>query len=112
MTSPEKLYQSNGAILPEGEAGIIEAISHEFAIRLSMEIGDDNLREVVRRNATPDYAPTCCASHDFCDANMVMLDAMRAWGHYLFTPEGDISDDETRICSAAWDQAKEYRFDL
>lgn len=112
MDTLERLYQPNGTILADGEAGVIEAISHEFAIRLSMEIGDENLREVVRLNATPEYAPTCCASHNFCDANMVMLDAMRAWGHDLFTPEGDISEDETRISDAAWDQAKEYRFDL
>lgn len=96
---------------PTTEAEKIEAISHDFAMRLSMEIGDDNLREAVQRNALPNYKG-CCASHDFCDANMVMLDSMRAWGYEVFTAEGFMDDDQTRIMNAAWDQAKLYNFDI
>lgn len=43
-----------------------------FAQNLKAEIGVKKFNEVCRRNSTPEYK-TCCASHDFCDANMVML---------------------------------------
>lgn len=51
-------------------------LAARFDAMLRFEIGLNNYREVQSRNATPDYA-NCCASHNFCDANMVMFDAFK-----------------------------------
>lgn len=54
-------------------------LGYAFAEQLLADIGMDNLKEVVRRNATPEYV-RCCASHDFCDANMSMDAALKKHG--------------------------------
>lgn len=71
-------------------------IAARFASLLCAEIGAADFREVVRRNRTPRYRNSCsCASHDFCDANMVMLDAFASFGIDAdavcdcFGPEGE-----------------------
>lgn len=51
--------------------------------------------EVLRRNGTPEYSD-CCASHDFCDANMAMLDALGA----------GLAADDAMWC-AAWNVWRE-----
>ena len=59
----------------------------------------EELTEVKRRNATPEYA-TACASHDFIDANHYALAAFEA--HY--GREADLSDaDEMKTLSDAMD---------
>lgn len=51
-------------------------IAHRFAQNLLHDIGMNNMREVIARNAVePNLA--ICHSHDFCDANMPMLDAFQ-----------------------------------
>ena len=81
----------------------------------------DHLGEIRRRNRE-DYADdTCCATHDFCDANMLMLDAITAQlGHeprYLdgTDEKGDFDAGQTaeiELWNAAWALAKESEFRL
>lgn len=52
----------------------------EFAYRLRAAIGESKWREMRRLNADSHSGDGTCASHDFCDANMIMADA---W-HYVF----------------------------
>lgn len=54
-------------------------LARDFADALKKEIGADNMKEVIRRNATPEYVD-CCASHDFCDANQVLIDVLESTG--------------------------------
>lgn len=52
-----------------------ERLAKRFARDLREEVGAENYEEIRRRNATPEYRDSTfsvCASHDFCDANMVM----------------------------------------
>lgn len=51
---------------------VVTRLALNFAQNLKTEIGVKKFNEVCRRNSTPEYK-SCCASHDFCDANMVML---------------------------------------
>jgi hypothetical protein len=51
-------------------------LARAFARELHATIGASDYAEVLRRNATPEY-DSACASHDFCDANMVMDAAFR-----------------------------------
>jgi hypothetical protein len=84
----------------------IEMLALAFATKLRAEIGDENLAEVVRRNALPEYA-CACASHDFCDANMPMAAAFEE----ITGREPDVSSEEDcALWNAAWDAAKARRF--
>jgi hypothetical protein len=85
-------------------------IAEEFIAGLRREIGAEKVAEVVRRNDAG--TPGTCASHDFCDANMVMLAAVeRVLDREMF-PEDDevMGNANTTLANAAWDLAKGWRF--
>lgn len=77
-----------------------------FARELLAEIGAGNLQVVRNRNASPYYAG-CCASHDFCDANMVMAAAWIATAGREFDMD---SDADVASWNAAWGIAKRDAF--
>lgn len=52
------------------------AIAKAFDAELRGEISAETYAEVIRRNRTAKY-DCACASHDFCDANMPMLEAYK-----------------------------------
>lgn len=88
------LLLSHGECKPMPSA---DQLAVEFAVCLLNAIGPSHLSEVVRRNATPAYAVHgTCASHDFIDANMVMLQACNGFEHevdsddVLFGPWGEL----------------------
>src|SRR3989304_4399232 len=60
----------------------IEAVAREFSRLLLAEIGNKKFREVVKRNKL-EKDKGICHSHDFCDANMVMQDALKIIGMNL-----------------------------
>ena len=91
------------------QPAIVARTAHTFAARLLAEIGPVNLQEVIQRNALPAYRG-CCASHDFCDANMPMLAAFeRATGRPLLSEDG-MADGDCDLVNAAWDMAKANAF--
>jgi len=82
-------------------------VAKKFCDVLRGRLGDD-VDEVVRRNATEEYRG-CCASHDFCDANMAMAEAYeaatgRAW-------DLDNEDEADDVWDASWGIAKAAGFD-
>lgn len=91
---------------------LAERIAAVFALYLNGGIGEDNMAEVVRRNATPAYA-NACASHDFCDPNMYMLDALKAIGIPAPVDCEDGTDEHEAACALwneAWEVAKRDYF--
>ena len=54
-------------------------IALQFARMLTELLGPHTMRAIVERNASEPH-PDVCHSHDYCDANMVMMDAFRALG--------------------------------
>lgn len=88
-----------------------ERLATEFTTRLRHALTDDEWAEMRRRNAA--YGdPAICASHDFCDANVVMDEAFRAvTGHSIGdreeAGEGGITVEESTLWNRAWDIAKE-----
>lgn len=48
-----------------------------FIQQVHSTLTPEQIAEVNRRNATPDYAG-CCATHDFCDANVLMSSAFKS----------------------------------
>ena len=87
------------------QPAIVAQTAHTFATLLLATIGPVNLQEVIRRNALPAYRG-CCASHDFCDANMPMMDAFEGTiGRPLLGVDG-MAGADCDLVNAAWDMAK------
>lgn len=71
-----------------------------------VELMDHEYAEMRRRNATPEYAD-CCASHDFCDANMVMFDAFKhECGREVRLTSLEGLDEDGPVWNEAWAIAK------
>ena len=76
------------------------ALARAFDVELRAEIGADKYADVIRLNRLPQY-DCACASHDFCDANMVMLSAyQRATGREV--PD---CDEQTEGDMPVWNYA-------
>lgn len=84
-----------------------------FSERLREHIGEDDFQEVIRRNATAEYAKKC-ASQDFCDANIIMDDAMctvlSESGVFLDGVDPEDCDEWTEAWEAAWELAQNMNF--
>jgi hypothetical protein len=84
------------------EIEIINNVAGEFSRILKEWIGTINLTEVNRRNRKKEYKG-CCASHDFCDANMAMLEAFED----ITGEDCNLEDPYTHsIMNEAWDCAR------
>lgn len=85
------------------------AIAHAFALRIE-DLGPDTLAEIRRRNAETTYRDAC-ATHDFVDANMLMLEAFEKVVGKPFIPKG--SDEPTQehfsLWNLAWSMARSDR---
>lgn len=84
------------------------AIADAFATAIEQDCADD-LETIRARNASPAYAG-CCASHDFCDANMPMADAFEAVMGRPFVPaDGPVADADLTLVNEAWNIARTSR---
>lgn len=87
------------------------ALAAKFIEFIEDELTSEELREVRERNLRADYID-CCATHDFCDANMVMQDAFQELYPEL-TLDAIINDDHCiAVWNKAWTLAKIHDFDL
>jgi hypothetical protein len=79
-------------------------LAREFSRVLRATLDAHEVAEVIARNRI-ETSPSVCHSHDFCDANMVMLAAFEAHGL-------DATDGDTNIAlwNAAWDLAVKNEF--
>lgn len=86
--------------------GSVPELSHEFSRVLREWLTDDEMAQVIERNAEVDD-PRVCASHDFCDANMAMYEAFeRVMGHPIDTrKKADVA-----MWDKAWNMAKASDF--
>jgi hypothetical protein len=80
-------------------------IAREFVRLMQDALTEDQLILIDGRNATDEYA-SACASHDFLDANMLMLDALTRAGADG-DPEGEWF---TCMVNAAWEIARNDGF--
>lgn len=90
------------------ETWATKRLAVEFTRIVTRDIGTENISEVNRCNATPEYSG-CCASHDFCDSNSSMIEAFICC--YAAYPIAD-SEYDSRIINAAWDLARKSGFDI
>lgn len=86
---------------------IISDLAHAFSDVLKEWLSQDQLRTVIHLNTSGVYSELVCASHDFCDANMAMLEAfIRVLGR-----EPMINDDaDLGLWNSAWAMAKAASF--
>ena len=73
-----------------------------FSELLIKEIGKDNVKEAIARNIASNQIGVC-HSHDFCDANMVMLDAWCKLNKK--NSDGFFYDDVYDTVNIAWNEA-------
>lgn len=81
--------------------GTVELVAKAFADLLREELGDEQFEEMRQRNVE-ESSPNICHSHDFCDANMVMIDALceADFGHQ------DDCDARIDMMAEAWNYAR------
>ena len=84
----------------------VRALAHEFSRILRDWLTEDEIKQVIERNAEFDD-PAVCASHDFCDANMAMYEAFEnIMGHPIDTrKKADVA-----MWDKAWNMAKASDF--
>jgi hypothetical protein len=78
-------------------------LAKAFSEELRRVLTADEMGEVNRLNAEEANSGVC-HSHDFCDANQVMLDAMG--------DEFENTDEQNALISQAWNIAKAAEFDV
>lgn len=85
-----------------------QLIALRFAAYLWNGLAHGQMREIKRRNATPDYGGDICASHDFCDANEPMADAFESVvGHPVALGDTDPQQQaDFTLWGEAWAIAK------
>lgn len=81
-----------------------EELADAFCSIITSWLPVETVAEINRRNALPEYAG-CCASHDFCDPNQAMIDAMWTFG-VAFEP----ANDGMKLIDDAWEIAKQRGF--
>lgn len=92
-------------------AEAVAVLAKEFSGLVRRDLADE-LPAIVKRNERYDrtYSENPpCATHDFCDANMVMLEAWTTVTGLERPPE---SEDEMATWSAAWEAARAAKFSL
>jgi hypothetical protein len=83
-----------------------EELASAFSKILWRWLTPAEMEDVIRLNGTAEYA-NCCATHNYCDPNQAMIDALENFGVYWF----DANDEElTALINAAWSLARERNF--
>jgi hypothetical protein len=86
-----------------------EIVATEFSKVLRTWLTPAEMSEVVSRNSQQ-QDPNICHSHDFCDANMAMDEALQSFGVDI-TAEGGLQDDNLiDLWNASWGIAKAREF--
>jgi hypothetical protein len=96
-------------------------VARKFAENLVFDLEDDILKVIERNEAyTTEGKRDICASHEFCDANMVMLETMvevmdkigdaGAVGDFITDALGKGDNEICDLWNAAWDEAIDNKF--
>ena len=87
----------------------VDKIAARFAEVLRSWLNEREFKEMVRKNTTPAYGYPICASHDYCDANMAMMEAFESVVGHNIIPHGDgeITEENMKIWADAWDRARD-----
>ena len=82
-------------------------VAQAFLTQLREDIGEGNFAEVCRLQAERHIAGVCY-SHDYCDADMTMYEALSSLGVVALPDDEDgMPDWVVDLWNASWDEAKE-----
>jgi hypothetical protein len=70
-------------------------LAEEFDRVLRNDVTPKQYDEILRLNRTEAYSEGTCATHDFCDSNMTMLEAVQNLG---------VDEDDNRLWNDAWNE--------
>ena len=92
----------------------VEQVSKAFRQKMQAELGSYKCNLVDHANTLRGDDGTC-ASHDHCDANMVMDDALRSLGVVMFPDDAPDdwsgpSQETVDLWNASWDHARAVGF--
>lgn len=79
----------------------IKELANKFCRGLQLALTTEEMAEAVARNAN-ESNPLVCHSHDFCDANQVMIDALGQ--------EFENTEEQNALIENAWNLAKKNEF--
>ncbi len=91
---------------------LVRKVSEHFNELIKKELGTSRFKKMIQDNRGPDYQNGSCATHNYCDANLVMESAFTKefnrepiilWG------EGDL-DLETNLWNRAWEYSLHTEF--
>lgn len=109
-------YAKGGTVTKDNIEKLAKAFSKHLWVDFKDEPKGKDMAEIIRRNKTPEYQGGC-ATHDFCDSNMVMDAAFtEVMGRdYIFfdddKPETENQNSQdTGLINAAWSLAKKNDF--
>jgi hypothetical protein len=88
-------------IYRDSNQALIAIIGDEFARILRSWATDEQFEKMKQDNAA-ETSPSICHSHDFCDANQAMIDAMNQFGLPCPTDKEPIHE----LINTIWDYAK------
>jgi hypothetical protein len=77
-----------------------ETVAEVFIMVLKEQLSPEEIQEVIRLNAA-ETDENVCHSHDFCDANMVMAEALKRLG----VEARASSETSTRLWNEGWNLA-------
>lgn len=82
-------------------------LSELFSEIIREWLTEDELEEIDKRNRTDEYKNSnICATHEFCDPNQAMIDAIEALGL-----EFDTQNEQQGVAiDAAWEFSKSHGF--
>ena len=86
----------------------VDHVARHFASVLSGWLTPGEMKEVVERNLSEENEGVC-HSHDFCDANMAMLEALQKL-NVVPAEFSEFSDEVTELFNNAWSTAKANDF--
>ena len=81
-------------------------IAKAFSAKLRWNLTGEQMYEIVTKNASEEYKH-CCATHDYCDANMLMLEAFEETNSRLFNYN---SRSDAALWNEAWTTARQNNF--
>jgi hypothetical protein len=85
---------------------LVRKLAGKFSEALLQEVGEETLAEINYRNSLPEHRWRC-ATHDFCDSNMIMAAAFYELRGYEIE---FIDHEDMLLWGAAWSLARADRF--
>lgn len=89
-----------------------QEVAKAFCRLLHKELGEKSMAIVVARNKVSRGLGdmNACATHDFCDSNVLMESALEECGVVVWK-EGEMPDEVNNLFNAAWTLAKRCDFE-